>query len=289
MLLYLMLGIGVAPILQAADVDPPRDAAHPSKNEAVWVPSHGVAINGVMLLAPGLAPHPTALLIHGLPGNEQNLDLAQALRRQGFNVLTFHFRGSWGSPGAFSMAGGVEDSDAALKFLEDPANAATFHIDLKHLVVIGHSYGGFCATRVATNHPELAALVLLAPWDPSETIGPFRSAQDLPSVAHQAFDDVDGRLGGVRDIDLARELLAPGFDWRLASHVEALKNLPLLLVTATDDTQDDQGEALSAGLKKVAATKVTASRMTTDHPFSDHRIALQALVSRWLKQSLGGT
>src|SRR5579871_1724783 len=127
--------------------DAPRDTAHPSKNEAVWVPSHGVLMNGVMLAASGEEGHPTALLIHGLPGNEQNLDLAQALRRRGFNVLTFHFRGSWGSPGNFTLAGGVEDSEAALKFLEDPAIVAKFHIDLKRLVVIGHSYGGFAATR----------------------------------------------------------------------------------------------------------------------------------------------
>jgi predicted alpha/beta-fold hydrolase len=42
------------------------------------------------------------ILFHGLPGNEQNLDLAQAIRRANWNVLTLHYRGSLGSPGTYS-------------------------------------------------------------------------------------------------------------------------------------------------------------------------------------------
>jgi predicted alpha/beta-fold hydrolase len=36
------------------------------------------------------------ILFHGLPGNVQNLDLAQAIRRANWNVLTLHYRGSLG-------------------------------------------------------------------------------------------------------------------------------------------------------------------------------------------------
>ncbi|MFD3266336.1 hypothetical protein [Phenylobacterium ferrooxidans] len=32
-------------------------------------------------------------------GNEKNLDLAQAVRRAGWNAAAFNYRGSWGSPG----------------------------------------------------------------------------------------------------------------------------------------------------------------------------------------------
>ena len=64
------------------------------------------------------------LLLHGLPGNEQNLDLAQAVRRAGWNVLTLHYRGSWGSPGRFSLAGAGEDVDAAMAFLRQPGKRA---------------------------------------------------------------------------------------------------------------------------------------------------------------------
>lgn len=78
--------------------DPPADAAHPPRMEVLHIPSGGVEINGVAYLAGGAGPHPTLVLLHGLPGNEKNLDLAQAVRRAGWNVVTFNYRGSWAAP-----------------------------------------------------------------------------------------------------------------------------------------------------------------------------------------------
>src|SRR6202451_3328596 len=141
--------------------DPPRDAANPTRNEAVWIPSGGVLMNGVMYAAAGSGNHPTVLNLHGTPGNEQNLDIAQTLRRAGYNVLSFHYRGSWGRPGKFTQAGGVDDSVAAVDFLEDPVVAARFHIDTKRIFVIGHSYGGFAAARVAAARSNIAGLLLI--------------------------------------------------------------------------------------------------------------------------------
>jgi pimeloyl-ACP methyl ester carboxylesterase len=63
-------------------------------------------MNALFYLAGGPGPHPTIVLLHGFPGNEQNLDLAQSIRRAGWNVLTLHYRGAWGSPG-FTLAAEV--------------------------------------------------------------------------------------------------------------------------------------------------------------------------------------
>ena len=81
----------------AVFTDPPADKAHPPRMEVLHIPSGGVEINGVAYLAGGAGPHPTLVLLHGLPGNEKNLDLAQAVRRAGWNVVTFfNYRGTWG-------------------------------------------------------------------------------------------------------------------------------------------------------------------------------------------------
>jgi len=45
--------------------------------------SEGKKLNGIVYLAQGKGPHPTAFLLRGLPDNERNLDLAHALRRTG--------------------------------------------------------------------------------------------------------------------------------------------------------------------------------------------------------------
>ena len=44
------------------------------------IPSHGVLINGLVYSPSGAGLHPTLVICHGLPGNEKNLDLAQAVR-----------------------------------------------------------------------------------------------------------------------------------------------------------------------------------------------------------------
>src|SRR6516225_6030734 len=111
--------------------DPAPDATHPARMEVIHVPSGGVKINGVVYVASGPGPHPTFVLFHGLPGNEKNLDLAQAVRRAGWNAVTFNYRGSWGSPGAFRFAQNLEDADAVLAYLRDPANAAKLGVDPK--------------------------------------------------------------------------------------------------------------------------------------------------------------
>lgn len=269
----------------AVIADPPRHASHPMRNEAVWIPSGEVKMNGVMFAASGTQPHPTVLLLHGLPGNEQNLDLAQVLRRAGYNVLTFHYRGSWGSPGRFTLANGVDDGQAAMAFLRDPAVMEKFHVDPKRLILIGHSYGGFVAARVAAAHPDVAAVVLIAPWSPAQDVAALSVPQaNFAAAAHTAFDDVEGRLGGDTDIDLAKEILAGGYDWRLERSAAAMKDMPLLVLVAKFDSADDQANELLAALKAAQATYATNIQMETDHPFSDHRIALESAVLEWLEK-----
>src|SRR5262245_21673422 len=104
-------------IPQSVISDPAPDAEHPPRSAQVLVPSHGSGMNALFYLAGGAGPHPTMVLLHGLPGNEQDLDLAQAIRRSGWNVLTLHYRGAWGSPGVFSIAHVLEDADAAMDFV----------------------------------------------------------------------------------------------------------------------------------------------------------------------------
>src|SRR5882672_9457606 len=117
-----------ANIPEAVYTDAAPDAGHPPRMEVLHIPSGGVLINGVAYLAGGAGPHPTVVLLHGLPGNEKNLDLAQAIRRAGWNVVTFNYRGSWGSPGTFSFEGNLADAKAALAFVRDPANAGPLQV-----------------------------------------------------------------------------------------------------------------------------------------------------------------
>jgi len=114
----------------ALSTDPPVDKEYPAKMDSFQIPSHGAALNAIAYLAAGAGPHPVVIVLHGFPGNEKNLDLAQAIRRAGWNAVFFDYRGSWGSPGAFTFGNSLEDTAAAIAYLRDPANAATAWADL---------------------------------------------------------------------------------------------------------------------------------------------------------------
>jgi dipeptidyl aminopeptidase/acylaminoacyl peptidase len=160
----IFLIFGCAALLNAAKLpsalgaDPPIDKAHPAAMETMLIESHGSSLNALMYIAAGAGPHPAVILLHGFPGNEKNLDLAQAVRRAGWNVLFFNYRGSWGSPGAFSFGNATEDVAAAIAYLRDPANAAKLRTDPKRIVLIGHSMGGFLAAHGGAHDPEIAAI-----------------------------------------------------------------------------------------------------------------------------------
>src|SRR5215831_11396039 len=73
------------------------------------IPSEGSLMQGLLYKANGLQHHPTLLVLHGFPGNEKNLDLAQAVRSHGWNAVFFNYRGSWGSQGTFTFKNCVQD------------------------------------------------------------------------------------------------------------------------------------------------------------------------------------
>ena len=144
LLLVLFSGAAFAqPTPRAVIADLPASASNPAAMAPIVIVSHAAGLNAVMYSAAGVGRHPTLLLLHGFPGNEQNLDLAQAARRAGWNVLTFHYRGSWGSPGNFRFAQALEDGDAILSFIRDSANVRKLRIDTSRIVVAGHSMGGW--------------------------------------------------------------------------------------------------------------------------------------------------
>ena len=95
----------------------------PASMQSFQIPSHGALINGFVYVAAGPGPHPVVVLLRGFPGNERNLDLAQDMRRAGWDVLSFDYRGSWGSSGEFSFSHAVEDTAAAVAYLRTPAMA----------------------------------------------------------------------------------------------------------------------------------------------------------------------
>ena len=255
--------------------DPPADAAHPAGMAVLHIPSHGLQINGLEYMPSGAGPHPTLVICHGLPGNEKNLDLAQAVRRAGWNAVTFNYRGSWGSPGVYRFAQNLEDADAVLAYLRDPANAERLGIDTKRIALAGHSMGGWVTAKTAAHDRGLIGAILISAADMG-SIGQAPRGQAITIMA----DNME-TLAGVTAESMADEVVANAKAFSLDNAVEGLAKIPLLVLSA------DDGLALTADklVKAVTASgggKVTAIHAATDHSWSDHRIFLEVTVINWL-------
>ncbi|THD64540.1 MAG: alpha/beta fold hydrolase [Phenylobacterium sp.] len=267
--------IGHPAIPAAVFTDPPADKANPPRMEVLHIPSGGVEINGVAYLAGGAGAHPTVVLLHGLPGNEKNLDLAQAIRRAGWNCVTFNYRGSWGSPGTFSFRGNLADTRAVLAYVRAPANAAKLQIDTAKLVLAGHSMGGGNTAVVAGGDPGLAGAVMIS----AANLGLLALAPPAQRLA-TARDNME-TLAGVTAESMAQEMSTMA-DASFAKAAPGLAKMPLLVVTS-DDGLAAMSDGLVGDLKKRGDTQVTAIHEATDHSYSGKRIALEAAVISWLQ------
>jgi pimeloyl-ACP methyl ester carboxylesterase len=261
--------------------DPPVDKANPAAMQTVQVSSHGVLLNGLVYVAAGAGPHPVVVLLHGFPGNERNLDLAQAIRRAGWDVLYFNYRGSWGSPGAFSFTHAMEDTHAALAWLREPAVAAKLRTDPRYIVLIGHSMGGMIAANVGADDAGVKAIGLISAADMAGRTLPAvmagKQEEAVGPIAKSLAAEGLAPLAGCTSESLARDLMANAAKWSLPGLAPKLAPRPLLVVTS-DDGLAPANEALVANLKKAGDTDVVAVHMATDHAYSDHRLALQKAV-----------
>jgi pimeloyl-ACP methyl ester carboxylesterase len=279
-----MAGADEHAIPSAVITDPVPDPINPPHSAQVLIPSHGMGMNGLFYLAGGLGPHPTIVLLHGFPGNEQNLDLAQAIRRAGWNVLTMHYRGSWGSPGIFSIAHVLEDVDAAVAFVRQPVIAAKYGIDTHRIVLGGHSMGGLATAAHARADNHLLGAILLDAWNAGETGDELskQSPAELEKTAPERFDDLGNSLQGATPLSSAKEVVAHRVDWNYLSWARSLTHCPMLIVGASK-AGGEQNRKLAEAVT-AAGGKVTALTLQSDHSFQDHRIALAGIVVDWLDQ-----
>lgn len=257
------------------------DDAFPPAMLELSFPSAGATLNALHYLANGPGPHPTVVLLHGYPGNEKNLDLAQALRRAGWNVFFFHYRGAWGSSGDFSFYAALDDVAAALAFLRGGGDE--FRVDEERIALVGHSMGGFMAIAGGARDARVKCIVGIAAADLA-AIGD-RFAAD-PAAAGGFADRADKRvmLHGFGGAVALREVAQMRQDSRLTGLGPALRGRKVLLIAGTRDQAVPMSvhDGLVAAFSAVEGLQLEARVLDADHAFSWRRIALARTVVGWL-------
>jgi len=254
---------------------------------AVPIPSGGSSMLARAYLPQGAGPHPTVILMHGLPGNELNLDLAQAIRRAGWTVLTFHYRGAWGSGGDFSFTNAVDDVGAAIAYARSGEAVQRLRVDPERIVLVGHSMGSFTALQAGARDPRVKAIAAIASWSPLSAGEAAARDADARKRVQDALQSTTRPLKGASGESLTEEAIRRAPEWQYERLAPLLAGRSVLLVSATRDTVapvKDYHVPLAAALRASPSIRLSETAIDTDHALSDRRVALAHAVIDWLDQ-----
>ena len=218
---------------------------------------------GCLYHGAGDGPAPAVLMLHGFPGVQKNEDIAAELCRRGMTVFMPYFCGCWGSSGRFSVAGLFNDSRTALRLL-----SRYRRVDAERIGLLGYSFGGWAALRLASESPVAAAAALAPAVPHGDEAGDARYLRRNAKVVNMPrLDEVwEEYVGAARrdrpdvylpKISPAPLLLVQGLKdrvvpplassrlWRLAAHPKELVELP-------DEEHEFQNDRLAV-IEKVCA------------------------------------
>ena len=239
------------------------DKAAPAGQVELEIPSENSLMAGVMYSANGAQKHPTLILLHGFPGNERNLDLAQVVRAHGWNVIYFNYRGSWGSQGEFSFENCVQDVVNLVAYCKKYSDS--LHIDTSNIALFGHSMGGFVCLKALTKLPGVKKGFALSTWNIYETAKDLKSSQ-VNAVAKQF--PVSFVLNTTPD-KLIQSIVDNLPFYNLQNEAAALSNKEIIMLD-----EHPMNKSLAEAIKKANHNYFDYEVWQTDHPFSNKRISL---------------
>ena len=176
--------------------------------------SDGETLHGWWLPAKGEALG-TIVHFHGNAANVTNhVALISWMPPAGFNVLMFDYRGYGRSSGSVSRAGTILDGQAAMSYA-----LGRHDVDRARVGVFGQSLGGAVATVVASDVPEVRAVVL---------DGTFSSYRRI------AARHLESRLFVPFVCRAVAATLLSG-EYEPVEHVRRIAPRPLLVIAAPED------------------------------------------------------
>jgi pimeloyl-ACP methyl ester carboxylesterase len=227
------------------------------------ISSQGARLAGFIYTANGAEKHPTLLLLHGFPGNERNLDLAQVVRAHGWNVIYFDYRGSWASEGHFSFENCVQDVKDVVSFCKKYSDS--LQIDTTNIVLFGHSMGGFVCLKALAEIPEIKKGFALSTWDI------FANVKDVkPGQATTAAKQLgEYFVLNTTSENLIREAISNLPFYNIVNEADALSGKEIIMLD-----ENSRNKQLAGALQKNNHNYFDYEVWQTDHPFSNKRAAL---------------
>ena len=243
------------------------DMTSPASSTELFIPSGNSQIAGLIYNANGLQKHPTLLLLHGYPGNERNLDIAQVVRSRGWNVIYFDYRGSWGSQGKFSFKNCVEDVVNVVSFCNKYQDS--LKIDTSNIVLFGHSMGGWVCLKALQELPTIKKGFALSTWDIAKDFKNVSNEKEMLIIANDP--NIAGKYFVLNTSlkDLYTPVLQDKTYFNLLNDAKSLGDKQIIMID-----EHEKNSQLAEKIKESNKLYFDYSIWQTDHSFTNKRASL---------------
>ncbi len=249
-----------------------NDPTFPAFNKEMIINIHGYSVAGYAFIANGKDLKETIIMLHGLPGNDNQFDIAQSLRRTGKNVIHFNYRGSWGSDGDFLYSNCLEDVNEVIKYLSISENSKRLRIDTNAFVILGRSYGGGIALIQGSINEKVKKIIAISSMNAGADTHPIRDQSKLSRWKKYLNKQV--MLNVIPTVFL-KEIFDNKEKYDVLTYRDQLKKKKTLLI---EDTENNQN-----WIKLLE--NVDCKMIKSDHNFISNRIELTNILIEWLNNN----
>jgi len=285
---YKVLFLALLVIHSYSDLIGQNTASNPIE---IHFTDNGNQTHGWFYKAIGNGPFSTVILLHGSIGRDGDIfNLGENLSKEGFNVMTFNYPGTWKSEGNKTDESALVSVQSAINFAKSEYSVQSFEVDTSDIVLLGYSYGGGMALLGSVFDSTIKKVITVALGDLSLT------AEQLErnTSARNSFEQkVDGVLSnpsvarGTSGKEYVELLLKNRDKYNLKKYSEELAQKKLLfLVGWLDNFKKIENDVipLYRELQSKGATNIDIVSFKTDHRFLNVQTELTDTIINWLRK-----
>ena len=259
--------------------------------ESMTFLSGGSQMYGTVLIPGGKKnqTYPCVVLLHGFPGFAATFDIAQSLRRTGIVVISFFYRGSWGSQGNYTFSGAGDDAVCVAEWAHREDIAAQYHIDRNNMFFVGHSMGGFVSINATRRLPWIRGTAVMSPYDL-----PYWPLHQETEPMKQVIDEnlyalhIESSAAIYQNIDYCCQK-----SYGIFQAYEDLKDRNLYFIGASQDDVAPAAKMIEPLWNQLQQHTTDALQaydtLNTNHAYDDKRLIVSELFAKWIEKVLNKT
>lgn len=231
----------------------------------------------------------TVIFLQGFPGIEGDELICEQLMQAGFHVLTFNYRGTFSSQGAFSFSNAIADIGAALNYLKKATELEPYQIDPGKIILGGWSFGSAIVPAGAVRNPLFTKFFMLSGRNFGKEA---RKIECEPEYAQRVAKNLDGLRVPNGPVNFKHDVVPDLIEIQDLLNYEKLapplRDHDILLINGWDDDLvpiEEHTIPFYRSLIVSGANKVRIEAVQDGHKFSKTKDQIVSIILDWISEN----